>query len=117
MTQPQDYVNNLKQQLADAERQLEREQTTCQHDWSKIQYVPEHKEGYHIPAIKQGSDFQASCDVPAKTTPKWQKTCADCGLTLVTKRTKKEYASGKIDGCGGPQDVPDFAHATKVRSR
>jgi len=119
MTRPQDRVGNLRQQLAEAERQLEREQTTCKHEWGKVKYVPNYQPAYCIPSDKErelqmGVDSQG-CHVSAKTTPKWQKTCPKCGLTLVTETTKKEHVSGKIDGCGGQQNVPNFTHAQKVR--
>lgn len=101
-----DALEQSRQRLARLER-------TCQHQWGKIEYVPDYQPGYRIPSDRErglelGVDSQPECYVEAKTTRKWQRTCASCGMAQTTTRTKKEYCAGKVAGTGGEVEVPDF---------
>ena len=115
MTKQQDQVRSFAGQLKDATQRLQEQQDSCAHTWGEIAYDPEYQAAYHIPADGQGSDFRSSCDVPAKTTPKWKKTCSTCGLTLITRETKKVSSAGTVAGCSQTASVPDFDRATKER--
>lgn len=84
-------IAQLKIDLEGRQTQLAYIQKRCQHQWGETEYVPEHQKAYTIPDQSRGSDFSPECHVPAKTTPKWQRTCQCCGLVQETKeqRTKQ----------------------------
>lgn len=85
----------------------------CQpHEWGKVEYVPEHTDGYCIPKEPEGycgvDRRYSDIYVDATTTPKWKRTCKNCKLVQTTKKTKLEFVCGNIPGTGGQFEIPDF---------
>lgn len=89
------------QLLRDQAEQLRRR---CPHVWGETKYTPDYQEAYTIPGDPPGTmgvDWRGPCHVPAKTTPKWSRTCTKCGYTQTTER--KKMTGGVLQ-----QEVPDF---------
>jgi len=84
-------VNKLTRQLALAKSDLEQVRRTCRHQWGKTQYTPDIQEAYTIPADPPGTmgvDWRPECHVPRQVTPKWTRTCEECGLKEETQQTE-----------------------------
>lgn len=83
-------VERLRQQLADAERQLEEAVKNCPHQWTQPIYAPIITEGYTIPPDGAGSDWRPACHVPRSEVKRWQRTCTICGEVQHTQNVKQE---------------------------
>ena len=84
-------IVDQERQVAEAELELKRIEDSCDHKWNDPVYTPERHEGYRIPGDPPGTmgvDRQLPMDVPAKTIPKWTRTCPKCGKTEVTTKTE-----------------------------
>lgn len=99
----------IRTKIQDLEAELERQKTRlkdaereCQHDWLPIEYCPEYQEAYTIPGDAPGTmgiDWRGPTYVPAKTTPKWRRTCRICGRVEKTVRAVVEP---------NPKQIPQF---------
>jgi hypothetical protein len=106
---PKAKLTQAKELIAQAERLREevyQVQCNCRHQWSEARYAPDHQEAYEIPGDPPGTmgvDWRPACHVPAKTTPKWVRTCTLCELEQSTTSTKLGAGTN-----GLRQEVPDF---------
>jgi hypothetical protein len=86
--------------LRHKEETLARMENQCQHRWSEAKYTPEHHESYTIPGDEPGTmgvDFRGPMYVPPSETPKWTRTCLECGKIQITTASKTQE-----------KKIPDF---------
>lgn len=80
-------------QLGRLRRDLLEMEANCPHNknpehW-KVEYTPECRKGYTIPAEHCGSDSRPAMEVPSRVIDKWTRTCQLCGKVEVTDRVKE----------------------------
>jgi hypothetical protein len=84
-------ITSLSTELESAKKELGEIERRCQHDWNDPVYTPEHHEAHRIPGDPPGTmgvDWRGPLDVPAKTIPKWTRTCKRCGMPETTTQTE-----------------------------
>ncbi|MBI2045060.1 hypothetical protein HYT23_03305 [Candidatus Pacearchaeota archaeon] len=84
-----DMVDELRNQLADAENSLEGYVDRCPHNFN-VSYDPIHHEGYTMPADGAGSDYRPSFYVSPRTEERWKRECSRCGLLEYTTQVEQE---------------------------
>ena len=98
-----------KEALAHTERELAAIQRACNHKWV-LRYDPIVSEGYQDPGDPPGTmgvDRRLPCYINGSTTPRWIRTCSDCGTTQETFRKKTVSEAGE-PGCSCYKEVPVF---------
>jgi hypothetical protein len=66
-------------------------EASCQHQWGKVKWAGERREGYTIPGDAPGTmgvDWRGPTHVPPTTIDRWERTCEICGKTEQTDRTE-----------------------------
>ena len=109
--QARQHLNRSQQELDSAQAAVEAIERSCQHQFGKPEYKPDHRPAYTIPGDPPGTmgiDWQGPCHVEAKTTPKWVRQCSVCGKVETTIRTKPQQIQGEIPGTYANAQVPDF---------
>lgn len=119
-------ASNLRQQIADEQRRLERLQqqlkqaeAACEHDWT-VENRPIYHPAYTIPGDPPGTmgvDWRGPCHVDSKTTPRWIRRCSKCKRVEYTTRFKQEKKRAVIEETGGATMVdvtmPDWNCASE----
>ena len=89
-------VIKLKEKLVQAEGDVTRVETACEHEWVE-KYKPIRHEGYHCsgdPPGTMGVDRILPYDVPLRIEKRWVRTCEKCGkvqeTTLVQTKTTEQ---------------------------
>lgn len=103
-----DKIEQLQQQLKDAESQLAAIQKNCVHTWNEPSYDPIFQKGYSIPFEAHGSDVYGGVDVPDKTIRRWKRKCPKCELVQTTERTQEVVKGGMVPGTTAKVEVPFF---------
>lgn len=115
-------ITQTRQQLLDDAKRLEQEAAQkkaaaeslvrkCQHSWDETRYTPDYQAAYTIPGDTPGTmgiDYRGPCHVPSKTTPRWSRTCKNCGVVETTTRIRQVGDVLK-------NEVPDFGDTTFQR--
>lgn len=72
----------------------------CNHQWSKAAYTPIRTAGYmtrnlmgHFTVNQDGSVNAPEVYIPPTETPKWTRTCTECGLDQITDKTEQHVTS------------------------
>lgn len=81
-------IDSLASDLKGARARLERAIKECRHDWGDTKYDPIIAKGYHVEAVRAGSDSMPAYDVPDKETKRWSRTCKTCGHVEYTEKEK-----------------------------
>ena len=74
-------------------REIGQIEQNCTHRWGVTRDVSEYIPAYTIPGDPPGTmgiDWRGPCHVDAKTIPKWERTCQNCGKVETTTRTNEE---------------------------
>lgn len=86
-------IRRQEQKLAADKRYLEALEKGCEHTWGKTEYTPLIREGYQDPGDPEGTmgiDRRLPHHVPREETPKWTRTCSQCGKTETTARVNEK---------------------------
>ena len=81
-------IASLRYRLKEANSQLENRIKACRHDWDETKYDPIIEKGYHMEAVKAGSDSMPAYDVPDRETKRWSRTCKTCGHVEYTEKER-----------------------------
>ncbi len=94
-----DGIDKKRQELFAMEEHLRRRRAdldqaekNCRHEWDVVR-DDLREGGYTIPGDPPGTmgiDWRGPCHVPAKTTPRWRRTCRVCGKVEYTTRIETE---------------------------
>lgn len=82
-------AKRLTEESRNAQQELERYESRCQHKWGETVYDPIHHKAYTCPGDPPGTmgvDWRGPVYVPAQTEDRWKRECQDCG--------RVEYARG-----------------------
>ena len=85
-------IKEKEEELKSVKETLKQIEDSCQHQWTKPEYCPEHHEAYTIPGDPpgtMGSDWRGPVYVPAETIKKWRRQCNLCGKVEITDRVKE----------------------------
>lgn len=72
--------------------ELARIQANCRHVWGPEISDPIVAEAHTIPGDPPGTmgvDWRPAVYVPREETPRWKRTCEECGLTQYTERASQ----------------------------
>jgi hypothetical protein len=103
-------IEKLDRQKRELEQELSQFQTACKHDFT-VEYTPDRQEARTFtgdPPGTMGIDRQLPFSVPAKTFPKWTRTCKNCGKQQETLLLKNVVNRGTFPGTSITEQVPDF---------
>jgi hypothetical protein len=111
VTSLQSEISELESQIAYKRRSLANIYTSCFHNWSNPEYIPEHIPSYTILGDEPGTmgvDFRGPTYVPSQTIRRWSRRCRNCGLTQTSERTKMVHKTRGISGTVVTEEEPVF---------
>jgi hypothetical protein len=95
-------IRSAKARIEEAERDLANLLSACSHKWGEAKYTPDIRRAYTHqgdPPGTRGIDWQGPCHVPAEETPKWTRTCAECGKQETTTQVVEKVVKTPRFGC------------------